>query len=272
MENTKTKLAKAVLRMLLPLARILLRYELSHGEFAELSKRAYVDVVYRYFSIPNRKKTYSRAAVLTGLHRKDIVRLANLGDDEVLQNKGAVNRATRVIGGWLSDPDFMDNSQPRALPLKGPNTSFESLVARYSGDITARAVLDELIRVGAVTKQDKHTVCLNHHGYIPENSEQEKIDIFSTHVADLLSTAAHNLGCEKKESRFQRQVTYDDLPESVIADFQHYSHEKSLELLLDFNQWLAAKKESVKPAPGELTGRVGVGIYFFRNDKSNEGG
>ncbi len=256
--------------MLRPLARILLRYELSHGEFAELSKRSYVDVVYRYFSIPNRKKTYSRAAVLTGLHRKDIVRLANLGDDEVVQSKGAINRATRVIGGWLGDPDFLDNGQPKALPLKGPGTSFELLVARYSGDITARAVLDELIRVGAVTKQDKHTVCLNHHGYIPENSEQEKIDIFSTHVADLLSTAAHNLGCDKKETRFQRQVTYVDLPESVITDFQLYSHEKNLELLLDFNKWLAVKKESVKPAPGEATGRVGVGIYFFRNDNEGE--
>ena len=260
-------LAKAILRMLRPLARILLRFEVSHGEFAELSKRSYVDAVYRYFSIPNRKKTYSRAAVLTGLNRKDVVRLASLGEDEVVQNKGTINRATRVVGGWLSDADFLDNHQPKVLPLKGPGASFESLVARYSGDISARAILDELVRVGVVTKPDKHTVNLNHHGYIPENSEQEKIAILSTHVADLLSTAAHNLTCEKKDTRFQRQVTYEDLPESVIADFQQYSYEKNLELLLDFNQWLAAKKESVKPAPGELTGRVGVGIYFFRNDK-----
>lgn len=266
MEDPKTKLAKALLKMLRPLAKILLRYELSHGEFAELAKRSYVDAVYRYFSIPNRKKTYSRAAVLTGLNRKDIVRLAKLGEEKVLQSKGAVNRATRVIGGWLSDSDFLENNEPKVLPLKGSEASFESLVARYSGDITARAILDELIRVGAVTKQDKHTVSLNHHGYIPQSSEQEKIDIFSTHVADLLSTAAHNLGCASKDTRFQRQVTYEDLPESVIADFQHYSHEKNLELLLDFNRWLAAKKESVKPAPGEPTGRVGVGIYFFRND------
>ena len=65
MESIKITLAKAVTKMLQPLARMLLRYEVSHSEFAEMARRAYVDVAYKYFSIPNRKQTYSRVAVLT---------------------------------------------------------------------------------------------------------------------------------------------------------------------------------------------------------------
>lgn len=256
--------------MLIPLTRILLRYDISHSEFSELAKRAYVEAVYRFFSIANRKKTYSRASVLTGLNRKEVVRLANLSAEEVSPARGPVNRAAQVIGGWLSDADFLEQGQPRPLPLRGDAGSFESLVARYSGDLTARAILDELVRVGAVTKIDKKTVKLNAQGYIPAASDPEKIEIFTTHVADLLNTISHNLTCEPGDARFQRQVTYKDVPRRVIDEFQTYSHEKNLALLMDFNQWLADRTQGIDSAPDEAHGRVGVGIYFLRNNNEEE--
>lgn len=255
--------------MLIPLTRILLRYDISHSEFSELAKRSYIAAVYRYFSIANRKQTYSRASVLTGLNRKEVVRLANLSDEEISPPRGPVNRAAQVIGGWLSDADFLEQGRPRILPLKGAG-SFESLVARYSGDLTARAILDELVRVGAVRKVDKKTVKLSSHGYIPTASDPEKIEIFTTHVADLLNTISHNLTCDIGDARFQRQVTYKDVPQSVIDEFQKYSQEKSLALLLDFNQWLADRTQNMNSVHDGPTGRVGVGIYFLKDDNGEE--
>ena len=271
MEDTKARLVKAVTRMLIPLTRILLRYDISHSEFSELAKRSYVEAVYRFFSIANRKQTYSRASVLTGLNRKEVVRLANLSNEEISPPRGPVNRAVQVIGGWLSDAEFLDQGQPRLLPLKGGAGSFEALVARYSGDLTARAILDELVRVGAVTRVDKQTVKLSALGYIPAASDPEKIEIFTTHIADLLTTISHNLTSATDAARFQRQVTYKDVPKSVIDEFQKYSHEKSLALLIEFNQWLADRTQSTNAAPDEPCGRVGVGIYFLRNDNGEEG-
>lgn len=270
MEDTKTRLVKAVTRMLIPLARILLRYDISHSEFSELAKRSYVDAVYRYYSIANRKQTYSRASVLTGLNRKEVVRLANLGDEEISPPRGPVNRAAQVIGGWLSDAEFLEQGQPRLLPLKGDSGSFEALVARYSGDLTARAILDELVRVGAVSKIGKTTVKLNSLGYIPAASDPEKIEIFTTHVADLLNTISHNLTSTPDDARFQRQVTYQDVPHSIIDEFQKYSQEKSLALLIEFNQWLADRTQNANSAHDEPTGRIGVGIYFLRNNNGKE--
>lgn len=73
-----------------------------------------------------------------------------------------LNRAVRVITGWVRDPDFLDEDlQPKELPLRNGTTSFEHLVARYSGGITVRAILDELIRVGAVIKLEKSKVKLS---------------------------------------------------------------------------------------------------------------
>jgi hypothetical protein len=271
MENIKVSLVKAVIRMLHPLVRILLTHEVAHSEFAEMAKRAYVDVAYKYFSIPKRKQTFSRVSVLTGLSRKEVVRLTNISKDEPPLTKGPLNRAVRVISGWLRDPDFLDkNSEPKTLSLRGDASSFEELVDRYSGDITSRAILDELIRVGAVEKLEGNKVKLRHHGYIPDESLTEKIDVLSTHVHDLLTTGVYNLSQEKEHRRFQRQVTYHDMPQSVIDEFQKYSHDKCLALLLDFNRWLAQKKKTVQVEQDEPTGRVGVGIYYFNNDKEGE--
>lgn len=257
--------------MLRPLVQILLNHEIAHSEFSELAKRAYVYVAYKNFSIPKRKQTFSRVSVITGLSRKEVVRLIQLKENEPTITKGPLNRAIRVISGWFRDPDFLDaDLQPKELPLRDSPISFEQLVARYSGGITARAILDELIRVGSVVKLDKNTVKLTHRGYIPDKSESEKIGVLSTHAVDFLTTGAHNLTNDQSEARFQRQVTYGDLPQSAIDEFQKYSHDRCLDLLREFDQWLAEKKKSVNAEIDEPTGRVGVGMYFFNNDKEGE--
>lgn len=271
MSEAKKKLMSAALRVLNPLVRILLRYEISHTEFVELAKRAYVDVAYDYFTIPKRKQTYSRVSVLTGLSRKEVMRLAEGRETQIEKAKGSINRAARVIQGWVTDVDFLDaNRQPLVLPLRGELPSFETLVERYSGDITARAILDELIRIGAAEKIGKESVKLNQLGYIPDHEDPEKIELFTTHAGDMLETGAHNLSPECNKPRLQQQLTYHEIPESVIREFETISREKSVALLNELNQWLADKKTNVKPQPGEATGRVGLGIYYLENLKKEE--
>ena len=266
MQGSKAIIARVTLKILRPLIRILLRFDIAHSEFAELAKRAYVDVAYRYCTIPNRKQTYSRAAVITGLSRKDVVRLREIDETATHQTKGAINRATRVIGGWLRDPEFLDeHHQPKDLPLRGETGSFEALVARYSGDITARAVLDELSRVGAVVYVDRNTVHLASAGYIPHKSETEMLEVAGLCVSDLLHTSAHNI-MDSQHAHFQRQVAFRNVPATVAEEFRRYSHDRCETLMLEFNTWLSIKTKSVEPKVGENKVRVGVGLYYFEND------
>jgi len=255
-------LTLAVIRILRPLVRVLIRHEMSHAEFSELARRAYVQEAFANFSIKGRKMTHSRVAVLTGLSRKEVRRLVNIDESEVALSN-TPNRAVRVIDGWLQDPEFHDNGKPKTLPLQGERGSFAALVARYSGDITLGAVVDELVRVGVVERPKKDTVVLASLGYIPHADELEKVHIFSICTADLLDTAVHNLDAEPDERRFQRQLTYPDVPESVVEDFRKEAAARSGRLLEELQAFLASRTATeTSTLSAGPTHRIGLGIYL----------
>lgn len=53
----------------------------------------------------------------------------------------------RVVQGWLTDRRFLSNTGgPKSLVIGGPRSSFARLVKEYGGDISPRAVLEELAR------------------------------------------------------------------------------------------------------------------------------
>ena len=88
----------------------------------------------------------------------------------------------------MSDLDYLDEAnEPKVLPLRDADISFETLVVRYSGGITARAILDEMLRTGAAEKVDKDHVKLIHHAFVPHGDDAEKLKIFLKHASDLLS-------------------------------------------------------------------------------------
>jgi len=260
-----SRLIKAILCLLRPIVRILIRNEVSHAEFAELGRQAYVKEAYQHFTIPGRKMTYARVSVLTGLNRKEVVRINNLDKDHSNGIQAQPNRAIRVVNGWLTDNEFSEAGKARVLPLNGEAACFRTLVDRYSGDISMGAVLDELKRVGVVEMPDKHRVKLIDKGYIPQDDLLEKIEILSISAADLLHTAIHNLELKGKKPRFQRQLVYHKVPADLAAAFEVISEKDSLELLQRLNSYLSEQLD--REVPNNDDGRrVGVGIYFIDNE------
>ncbi len=248
--------------MLKPLVRVLIQNEFTHADFIELSKRAYVETAYEKFSITGRKTTIARVAVLTGLSRKEVVRLNKQGEQKIVLGKSSPNRAMRVVNGWLRDKEFLDaDGQPLQLPLQGDTGSFASLVARYSGDISLGAIADELARTGVIERSDDQITLCNL-GYVPDDSEIEKIRIMSLCVADLLETATHNIHSDEKDKRMQRQLIYNQMPLSLVQEFKQYSTDKAANLLQDLNQFLSEKKEEHSDEVNNA-GRVGLGIYYI---------
>ena len=271
MKEFKSQITRAVITILTPLVRTLIRHGISHSEFSDITKQVYINVVHDDFSIPNKKTTYARVSTLTGLTRKEIVRLTEPDKKTVSEVKKPLNRATQVLGGWMKDKDFLDkNSQPLELPVKSKEKKcFYDLIDKFSGDVSGGAILDELIRVGAVEKTENGYVKMTEQGYVPQNSQAEQLRIVSTHFADMLSTGIHNIEHEKSEARFQRAVVYQNVPNHLIDEFKQYSDEKSQQLLVEYSEWLQIKineNESDEKSSAD-TGRVGVGIYYFNNTK-----
>jgi len=270
-----TSLPKAVIHILKPIIRILMRNDVSHAEFSALAKQAYIDVAHTHFSISGKKMTNSRVAVLTGINRKEVLRLSRLKDEKEDTLEGTPNRAKRVVNGWLNDPDFLDkDNKPLILNIKNDSNSFSELASRYSGDITIGAIIDELKRLGVAKHINSEQIQLIQQAYIPQTGELERIDILSTCVTDLLSSAVYNLDADidKGQGRFQRQLVYKNVSADVVEEFQKLSSNKSQALLVELNNWLAEKTKNTdaeiqqsKDKLPDAKKRVGLGIYYFEN-------
>jgi len=160
----------AVRKVLRALFRVLLRHDMSFTAFEEMAKRVYVEVAMQDFAIEGKKPSISRASILSGLTRKEVRRLLSLPQEAPPDGGGRYNRAARVLTAWLRDPDFLDQrGKPLALPMEGDD-GFAGLVRRHSGDMPTRAVLDELLRVGAVRQLDDARVALVTRAYVPASS------------------------------------------------------------------------------------------------------
>ena len=218
----------AILRLLRPLVRILLRNGVSYRTFADYAKWVYVDVANEEFGIKGRKQTTSRVSVITGLSRKEVMRVRKLPKPDDSASMEKYNRAARVIAAWRRNKQFLNaNGQPVPLPIAGPGVSFTELVKRFGGDVPVRATLDELIRVGAVERLEDDRINLLVRSYIPETRDADKLHILGTDVTHLISTIDHNLKSDPPAPFFQRKVMYDNLPDEVLPLFRKYSAKKS---------------------------------------------
>ena len=265
-------ISAAVLRLLRPLVRILLRNGVSYGTFSDLAKWVYVDVASKEFDIRGRKQSISRVSVITGLSRKEVMRVQQLPRPDDRASSERYNRAARVITAWRRERDFLDaEGEPASLPMLGSAATFSELVKRYSGDVPARAILDELIRIGAVERLEDGKVRLLTQAYIPESSEADKLHILGTDVGHLISTIGHNLKPDPIAPFFQRKVAYDNLPDEVLPKFRKLSAKRAQTLLEKMDRWLAQSDRDVNPTvEGTGRNRAGVGVYYFEEPHLNE--
>ena len=268
MTNRHTQPIIAALTVLLrPLVRILLRHGIPFDVLAAVARRVYVHVAAEEFVLPGRKQTTSRVSILTGLTRKEVRRITMAADVEDQEATDRYNRAARVMAGWIRDKNFQGKSgAPLALPVEGKTASFGALVRCYSGDMPVRAMLDELLRAGAVRKTRDGCIRLQARFYVPEKSETEKLHILGTDTADLIATIAHNLKTQTVP-RFQRKVMYDNVPVEAVQEFQRLSAERAQAFLEGIDRWLARRDRDVNPTVnGTGRKRVGMGLYYFEDD------
>jgi len=182
-------LTKIILR---PLIHTLVKHGVSWSEFNELARESFVDVSHNDFKLERKKPSVSRAAVLSGLNRKEVTRIIrklDLDDHSVPSSK---NRAKMVLDGWLSDKRFNKKGNPISLPLEGGKINFKMLVAEYSNDMPAKAVLDELERAGTAEFNARTLiVTLKRKNHSPYKSEieliEQAIDVAEDHMADIFS-------------------------------------------------------------------------------------
>ena len=257
-------LTTAIKRILTPLVRLLIRQGISFAAVSELLSETYIRVAQESFAIEGRKQSVSRIATLTGLSRKKVSEVLGAPTLNLRHIDKQYNRAARVISGWVTDSAYQNSKgQPKALSFDDESTSFSGLVKQFSGDIPPRAILDELLRVGAIEQQVNGKFRLIDRAYIPNRAIDSKLAILGADVSDLIETIEHNIH-GKGEARFQRKVAYNAIPVQELKKLKPKLEQQAQLTLEKLNTLLAKHDTDTNNATGEAgSARVGVGIYYF---------
>lgn len=262
MENTSTFI-QHLKRFLKPLVKLLMNEGFAYQDLDKVLRQVFVEVADEEFKLKEGKKqTTSRIAILTGLNRKEVQRIRKSEGFES-ENSFSQNRAAAVVSGWSRDTEYPNNS----LPLEGEK-SFASLVKKYSRDMPVRAVMDELLRVGAVSKVDDNSLKIERDVYIPEFSKLHKFDYISLAAAELIKTGNHNLENNDLHSRMQLVVSSKKLTKESAKEFKEISNKKNMDLLKELDEWLLTN-ESNKPEKNNSV-QAGVSVYYFENEQEDD--
>lgn len=265
-------LFSAIKKLLKPLVRILLQNGILYGALLDMIKPIYIEVASENIAKAGKKQTKSRISTITGIPRKEVQRLMDLGDVDDVWAFERYNRAARVVSGWIRDARFSDKQhQPLILSYDGKTPSFVELVAAFSGDIPARTILDELLEAEVVRKLQNGNLQLIKRAYIPTSVESEKLGILGRDVAGLLNTIGHNIYQKENPPHFQRKVFYDNLPEEFIPELKEFIETHAQALMEKMDQKMSANDRDTNPAI-EGTGRraAGLGVYYFEEDIDQE--
>jgi hypothetical protein len=259
-------LLAAYRKLLQPLVRILIRSGISFGETAEILKTVFVEVAGRDFDLPDRKTSLSRIAIITGLTRKEVSKQQEILRSGALDVDSNLNRISRVLEGWHTDPTFTGPyGMPMELPFESPtSSSFASLVRKHSGDMAPRAMLDELVRVGAVEQTSTGAFKVLIRVYIPRDFHPDALQRFGEVVRDFINTYEYNMDKRPGMGRFERIVFADDgLREDLLPAFDALLRAKGHKFLVELNNWLSAQENAGTLKKGKRRIRTGVGVYHY---------
>lgn len=255
-------LAAALVELLLPTSRLLLKGGVGVDQLIRAAKQAYVRAAVAEILPPGSRANVSRLSVATGLTRKEVSLVLGEMRRQIHRRgyKAKEQRAIRVLRGWATDQRFRkENGRPDELSIRGRRCKFALLVKLYGGDVTPRAVLGELERMDAValTSQGKLRIKTSRKES-HEHVRQQAIELARL-FGDFVDTVAQPQRGVSPPAFFGfRECT--GVPPPEIARFERTFAKRGLALLDSVDQWI----ESCRKEPGESgdQGRVGLGVYL----------
>jgi hypothetical protein len=185
----------ALLQLMEPLAGFVSDSGLSAGEFQTVFKNAAVrSAAARQLQVSNRINV-SGIAATTGIPRAEISRILKVNADTFdIRGNNNQQSTNRILAAWHEDPKFTaPNGQPAELRIYGRGVTFETLVKKYGRGIPTRAVLDELIRSGAIELLDNQKVFAKTSMVIERGMSARVIKAFGDRARELLSTMLDNM-------------------------------------------------------------------------------
>lgn len=266
-ENFKATLIAAFKPLMRPLVRILVRNGVSFGEFSELLKTVFVESAKDILQVPDSKQSVSRIAITTGLTRLEVSRILNQTDEDAEALAGRLSRVGRLLTGWHQDSDF---TGPYGIPYEvqfdaAPGRrSFSELVRRYTSDVPADEMLDEMKRIGAVLDLGNGYYRVLIRLYIPSAEDPAKFHAMSVAFTDLAKTLDQNLRPDEDHKLFERRVwAPNGIAQSAAVDFDTFVKDRGQQFLEMIDDWLSTREAEAIRNDIQPRVKVGLAAYMF---------
>jgi len=263
-------LLRALHKLLRPLVRLMLHYQITYPYLQTVLKSLYVEVAEKEFGVPGRRQSDSRINLLTGIHRKDVKRLRNEAV-EAAQTPENISIGAQLIAHWMASEAFVDKAgKPRALPVRrkestGNEPGFEELVEIVcKKDIRPRVVLDNWLHLGIAHMDEADRVVLNTGAFTPADGFDEKAFFFGKNLHDHIEAGSHNLRGEMP-SHFDRSVYYDRLSATSVAELRALADAVGMQALRQINQRALELQQGDAATEKPADYRINFGIFNYNN-------
>lgn len=262
--------------LLRPVASLLLKCGMTWREFAEVSKGVFVAVATDEHGLKGRPTNVSRVSILTGVSRKEVVRVRALLEQEAGPVANKTTDATRLLSGWHQDPEFTTApGQPRTLQAEGDGPTFETLWRRYGGDVPLTSMRKELERAGAITTLPDGTLRAERRYFMPKRFDPQWILNAGSMLRDLGASINHNLDADAASAasesgaaarRFIGRATNDSVDVAAQPEFDAFVEQQGQEFLERVDKWLT--EHDARPAAGiaRKRARLGIGVFLISGE------
>ena len=267
-ENSQSnKLLDTLVRVLVPLVRLMIDKGVTFQMASEVLKRAYVRSANAHF-VEDDTPSGTSLSLLTGLNRKEIRRLTS--DEPAKARPPMASYATAVAAQWRTNRRWRDRTgNPKILPRRTNNNtlSFDDLVRSVTTDHRPSAVFDELKRLGFVENEGEK-VRLVPASFFSSNDQEDRLARASENIEDHMAAAVTNI--IEPSSRFLEQSVYsDELSDASTATLHTLMREewqRTFNTVLE--KAITLETDDAKHSRVAKT-RMRVGMYFY-SEKSKE--
>lgn len=274
-DSINDNLGLALRVLLKPIAKLLIDQGITHKDFSEAAKEAFVEMALRS-QVESGKVNRSRVAIVTGLTRKEVARVISRAHRDKTPNRN-FSRPGKVLHGWHNDPAYVG---PYGVPLDIPydlgdgsssGPCFMHLVRIYSGDQSPLQMLEELLRVGAAKQLDDGMLRVLRPDFEPESLSPKLIERWGDVSFKLLTTLSANVQKSAVgKGIFDRLVISDQrLSESELEGFEHYLKNRGQEFLVEVDNWLTrsiSQKKTSSDKENSVESGVAMIQYIVRDD------
>lgn len=178
-------MVQGVRALMKPVARFCIRHSLGLQDIVEAAKVALIEVAVEELGEKGKKINISRLSTITGVHRKDAVRIHREGETK----EGANRYVTKVIGQWRRDSNFTTSSgKPRVLS----EDEFAELVGHISKELHPRSIIFALEEADMLQKTNKG-LRLKAPTYSPKKNLDENFRMLSRDIDDLITGVMENI-------------------------------------------------------------------------------